>query len=250
MASTRDHTCWWLLHAPSTDITLCSPICSRTVPERNINSHLDNNCSDHDPSKIAGPPGSSTRLAPEKASKASKQAVAPIFNLGSSQKTASSSAANPSTNPIRTSSSYVTPKKRAIPGPSHTEAGPSKRTKTSKLSLAAPLAERLRPQSLDEFVGQSHLTGHDSLLMNLVRTGSIGSLVLWGPPGYARYSLKLKTQTVLTCLIESCGKTTLARLLARAIDAAFKELSATDSGISDVRAVAEEAKGLMNLTGR
>ena len=51
------------------------------------------------------------------------------------------------------------------------------------LAAAAPLAERLRPQSLDEFVGQPHLTGYDSLLMHLVRSGSIGSLILWGPPG-------------------------------------------------------------------
>lgn len=65
---------------------------------------------------------------------------------------------------------------------------PQKRSKTTtsisgnKLS-AAPLAERLRPQSLEEFVGQSHLTGPDSLLMTLSRQGSVGSMILWGPPG-------------------------------------------------------------------
>ena len=78
---------------------------------------------------------------------------------------------------------YLFIKKRAAAPANTAEAGPSKRTKVNKLSAAAPLAERLRPQSLDEFVGQPHLTGHDSLLMNLVRTGSIGSLILWGPPG-------------------------------------------------------------------
>ncbi|GJE95442.1 P-loop containing nucleoside triphosphate hydrolase protein [Phanerochaete sordida] len=182
--------------------TVTCPICSRKVPERDINKHLDSNCSD-DPTPPAQPK--------------TKQPVAPIF----SQPSAASSS--------RGAPSGSTSKKR--PAASSAGAGPSKRPKGSgKLSAAAPLAERLRPQSLNEFVGQPHLTGPNSLLMNLVRSGSFGSLILWGPPG--------------------CGKTTLSRLLARAVDATFKELSATDSGIADVRSVAEEAKGLMNLTGR
>lgn len=61
--------------------------------------------------------------------------------------------------------------------------------------------------------------------------------------------LFVKSRLIAVCHV-SCGKTTLARLLAKRTDAAFKELSATDSGISDVRAVAEEAKGLLKLTGR
>lgn len=173
--------------------TVTCPICSRKVPERDINRHLDNNC-------------------PE----VPQQPVAPIF------------AQRPAASSSRIAPSGSTSKKRPA---ADAAAGTAKRNRASnKLAAAAPLAERLRPQSLDQFIGQPHLTGPNSLLMNLVRSGSFGSLILWGPPG--------------------CGKTTLSRLLAKAVDATFKELSATDSGIADVRSVAEEAKGLMNLTGR
>ncbi|PIL36072.1 hypothetical protein GSI_01732 [Ganoderma sinense ZZ0214-1] len=113
------------------------------------------------------------------------------------------------------------------------EATPLKRprvTVSSRLQSVAPLAERLRPRTLNEFVGQPHLTEHDSLLMSHLDRGATGSIIFWGPPG--------------------CGKTTLARLLATHTDAVFKELSATDSGIGDVRKVVEEAKNLLALTGR
>ncbi|KAI0823449.1 P-loop containing nucleoside triphosphate hydrolase protein [Trametes gibbosa] len=103
-------------------------------------------------------------------------------------------------------------------------------TASSRLQSAAPLAERLRPHSLEEFVGQPHLTEPGSLLMSQLDRGATGSIIFWGPPG--------------------CGKTTLARLLATRTNAVFKELSATDSGIADVRAVVEEAKNLLALTGR
>jgi len=52
------------------------------------------------------------------------------------------------------------------------------------LKAAAPLAEQLRPQSLEDFVGQEHLTGPDGLLLSLIESGNIGSMILWGPPGY------------------------------------------------------------------
>ncbi|RPD78602.1 P-loop containing nucleoside triphosphate hydrolase protein [Lentinus tigrinus ALCF2SS1-7] len=103
-------------------------------------------------------------------------------------------------------------------------------TASSRLQSAAPLAERLRPRSLEEFVGQPHLTEPGSLLRSHLDRGATGSIIFWGPPG--------------------CGKTTLARLLAKRTDAVFKELSATDSGIAEVRAIVEEAKSLLALTGR
>ncbi|CCM00399.1 uncharacterized protein FIBRA_02429 [Fibroporia radiculosa] len=111
--------------------------------------------------------------------------------------------------------------------------GPSKRSKpalSERLQSAAPLADRLRPTTLRQFVGQPHLTGPGSLLMHLLDTRATGSLIFWGPPG--------------------CGKTTLARLMAKRTGAIFKELSATDAGISDVRAVVEEAKSVLALTGK
>ncbi|ETW80796.1 hypothetical protein HETIRDRAFT_46394, partial [Heterobasidion irregulare TC 32-1] len=109
----------------------------------------------------------------------------------------------------------------------------SKRSKRDHSSTntraAAPLSERLRPTSLDDFVGHLHLTGPDGTLSNLVKLGT-GSIVLWGPPG--------------------CGKTTLARLLANSTDAVFKELSATSSGVNDIRPIVEEAKNVFSLTRR
>lgn len=61
---------------------------------------------------------------------------------------------------------------------------PRKRNKfSSHLQAAAPLAEKLRPNTLSEFVGQSHLTGPDSLLLSILEKGSMGSMIFWGPPG-------------------------------------------------------------------
>jgi putative ATPase len=110
--------------------------------------------------------------------------------------------------------------------------GLSNQTQKSDKALleSAPLAERLRPRTLEDFVGQEHLTGEDSLLFSIMESRSIGSMILWGPPG--------------------CGKTTLARLLATTVDSVFKELSATSSGISDVKAVFDEAKRTLKLTGK
>lgn len=85
-----------------------------------------------------------------------------------------------------------------------------------------PLADRLRPQQLDQVVGQDHLLSSDGPLGRMVASGRISSIILWGPPG--------------------CGKTTLARLLAAHTDLEFEPLSAVFSGVADLRRVFEKAK--------
>jgi len=94
---------------------------------------------------------------------------------------------------------------------------------TSASSTAAPLADRMRPRTLSEFVGQEHLVGQGRVLRRLIESGgTLPSMILWGPPG--------------------TGKTTLARLLAEKTDARFVALSAVFSGVKDLRAAIAEAR--------
>jgi putative ATPase len=93
---------------------------------------------------------------------------------------------------------------------------------SESLRLRAPLAERLRPGTLDEVVGQPHLTGENGSLRAAVERGRVGSLVLWGPPG--------------------TGKTTLARVLASTVEEEFVPLSAVTSGVRDLRDALDGAR--------
>ena len=100
----------------------------------------------------------------------------------------------------------------------------------SQPAADAPLAARVRPRTVDEFVGQEHLIGADGALTRVVRPGYLPSMVLWGPPG--------------------SGKTTLARLLADRAGGTWRQLSAVTSGVADVRALVAEAKALREAGGR
>jgi putative ATPase len=85
-----------------------------------------------------------------------------------------------------------------------------------------PLAERLRPQKLDDYIGQEHLVGKNAVLRKMIESGNLSSLILWGPPGV--------------------GKTTLAKIIANTLERPFYTLSAVNSGVKDVREVIEKAK--------
>ena len=88
--------------------------------------------------------------------------------------------------------------------------------------MSAPLAERLRPRSLDEYIGQSHLVGENGVFRRFLESGNVPSFILWGPPGV--------------------GKTSLAKLVASALDRPFFTLSAINSGVKDVREVIDSAR--------
>ena len=88
--------------------------------------------------------------------------------------------------------------------------------------MAEPLAERMRPRTLDDYIGQKHLVGEGAVLRGMIDAGRISSFILWGPPGV--------------------GKTTLAQIIANKLETPFYTLSAVTSGVKDVREVIERAK--------
>ena len=95
---------------------------------------------------------------------------------------------------------------------------------------AAPLAARMRPGTLEEFVGQQHFLGQGKLLWRLIQADRLGSVIFYGPPG--------------------TGKTTLAFLLAGATRSRFRQISAVTSGVKELREVLDEARDLLSTTGR
>ncbi len=101
---------------------------------------------------------------------------------------------------------------------------------TENLTKTAPLAERMRPRNLDEFIGQSHIVGENSLLRRAILADRLGSCIFYGPPG--------------------TGKTTLASIVAQTTNSYFTALNAVSSGVADVKRVIEQAKREKEISGK
>lgn len=89
-------------------------------------------------------------------------------------------------------------------------------------NMNTPLAERMRPRILDDYIGQEHLVGPDGVLRRMIESGRVASFILWGPPGV--------------------GKTTLAKIIANTVRVPFYTLSAVTSGVKDVREVIDRCR--------
>lgn len=100
----------------------------------------------------------------------------------------------------------------------------------NNLTNSAPLAERMRPTTLDEFVGQDHIVGANCLLRRAIKTGTLGSCIFYGGPG--------------------CGKTTLANIIANTTNSDFVKLNAVSSGVAEAKKVIDDAKRSLELYGR
>ena len=99
------------------------------------------------------------------------------------------------------------------------------------VDLTKPLAYRVRPKTLEEFVGQEHILGKDKILYRTIKADRLSSIILWGPPG--------------------CGKTSLAKVISETTKYKFMRLNAVTSGVGDIKNAVEEAKNFMlNPTGK
>lgn len=99
------------------------------------------------------------------------------------------------------------------------------------MDLDKPLAYRMRPKNLDEFVGQEHIVGKDKLLYRTIQADRLSSIILWGPPG--------------------CGKTSLAKVISETTKYKFMKINAVTSGVSDIKKAIEEAdNALLNPSGK
>ncbi len=88
-----------------------------------------------------------------------------------------------------------------------------------------PLAYRMAPETLDEYVGQEEILGKDKMLYRLVKADRLSSIILWGPPG--------------------CGKTSLARVIAHTTKKKFEKINAVSAGVADIKRVVEDAQNLL-----
>jgi putative ATPase len=209
------------------------PICGKSVKESNINAHLDSNCEELADQQQNDQLNSSSQVATFFRTPAVKKES---FRLTSTQP--ASYPAEPRTTSKRPLEEEPQPSTEPnIPlSPSHDNVlrngiaeQSAKRSKPNALQKAAPLAERMRPKSLDDVYGQE-LVGVHGVLRGLIESNRLPSMILWGGPG--------------------TGKTTIARVVANIVGSRFVEINSTNTGVAECKKIFAEARSDLSLTGR
>lgn len=228
------------------------PICDRLVKEADINRHLDSGCKAYLEQEGAGAPPATRATGTQSAGSRVASFFTPSAKKSVSfgEQDATPSIASVERPPF--SSTQPAPFSNGIKRPAAEEvhvwadsnnvdlSGEALReeqeqlrtsppTKKRKSNAHAPLAERMRPQSLDEVAGQE-LVGAHGVLRNLITRDHVPSMILWGGPG--------------------TGKTTIARLIANTAGTRFVEINSTSSGVAECKKLFDQAKNELNLTGR
>lgn len=196
------------------------PICGSSVPSLKINDHIDSNCQGFiEPSSSAGSSSQSQVQGQVQGQ------VPSLFQPTSARKAASQQAAEGTVT--------VTGKRTHEPvdRPQQKQDEQPKRPKTTNNAFqkAAPLAERMRPRTLDEVCGQE-LVGPNGVLRGLIEQDRVPSMILWGGPG--------------------TGKTTIARVVASMVGSRFVEINSTNTGVAECKKIFAEARSELGLTGR
>ncbi|KAJ2613802.1 DNA-dependent ATPase mgs1 [Coemansia sp. RSA 1365] len=202
------------------------PICSKSVPEWYVSDHLDREC------RGLNAEGTVHSAENSRNSASVKRDTDPPSTAGQRKRTAFTLFSSDETHQSKPSVDGEKPAVVTTGVPQPTEPTGTDIIETEKRlrNMRLPLAERLRPLTLDRFYGQHELVGPDGILRALIESDQISSMIFWGGPGL--------------------GKTTLARIIARRSNASFKEMSAVTQNISDVKRVIEEAGNLGRLAGK
>lgn len=222
------------------------PICSKHVKETNINSHIDSGCTSFvdEQGSAESPQNGTTRVASFFRTPSSKKPASAGTSTKSVKPESSSNTNGPFMNDNKPSFPIQTSNKRPGRSPppeledvsclsrttiTHSDQPPFKRSKPNALQRAAPLAERMRPRTLDDVYGQD-LVGPTGVLRGLIQSDRVPSMILWGSAG--------------------TGKTTIARVIANMVGSRFVEINSTSSGVAECKKIFAEAKGELGLTGR
>lgn len=199
------------------------PICGKLVPAVKINAHIDANCpAPETPAEKKESTVNKMDVSKKDSPAAPPQRMAPLF--------APKVAAAPAPPPVYKPSTFNSQKRTIESTSSFNTTTAPKKKKIDAAAESMPLAAKVRPDSLVDFVGQEELLGPDGILKKLIDSDRIPSMMLWGPPG--------------------CGKTTIARIISKMTKSRFIELSATSHGAADVRKAFDDAKGHLVLTGQ